>query len=921
MRELRAALGDDAGTPRFIETVSRRGYRFIAKIRDQQPNGPEPYALEKLAALPSASEPLESHSRTVNFVGRETELSRLQLSFERAVQGERQVLFVSGEAGIGKTTLVDRFLDQIGTTDGVLLGRGWCVEHYGAGEAYLPVLDAFGRLCRRTAGRHLLALLGQYAPTWLVQMPALLDATEQEALQRRTQGVSKERMLREMAETLEALTVERPLVLVLEDLQWSDYSTFDLLSFLARRRESARLFVIGTYRSGVVLDSHPLIGMKQELQAHGQCAELSVSLLSEQAVETYLSTRFSGDTFPPGLGQLLHQRTEGNPLFLVSVVDDFVRRGLVDESTGKWRWPENQDEVEAEVELGVPDNLVQLIEKQLAQLTHQEQRMLEAASLVGRDFSAAALAAGLAQDVGLIEEYCTTLARCGHFLSPAGVSEWPDGTLAGRYRFRHSLYQDVLSERLTPGQRLRLHRRIGERKEAGYGEQVGEIASELATHFEEGRDYTRAVSYLQQAAENARRRWAYHESVRHLTKGLGLLKHLRDSAERTQHELQLHFMLAEPLVALKGAAAPEVEQSYALTWDLYRQSGRAAQPFWALLGLWGVHFMRGELQIASELSDQLFALARQENVPLFLFWAQHANALTVLYRGDLKTAQVHMEQTIRLYDAQTHPRYMVDPKVVCLAHSALVLWLLGYPEQAVKKNHAALALARQLAHPFGLVLALDYSAGLYIARQEREAAQEFADAVTELALKHGFPHYMALGTIQQGWVRLAQGSLEQGIALMRQGIHAYRATGAKLVLTSVLPVVAGAYGQIGQPEEGLSLLDEAIAEMNDGGERWFEAAMYSVKGDLLLQTERSGRAVEQREQAEQCFLDALRVAQHQQAKSLELQATMSLCRLWQQTGRKEAALKKLRTIYDWFTEGFETASLREAKALLAELEP
>lgn len=332
--------------------------------------------------------------------------------------------------------------------------------------------------------------------------------------------------------------------------------------------------------------------------------------------------------------------------------------------------------------------------------------------------------------------------------------------------------------------------------------------------------------------------------------------------------------------------------------------------------------MRSDLQTASELSDQLFALAQQEKTPLFLFWAHHAGALTILYRGDLKTAQVQMEQTIALYDAQTHPRYMFDPKVVCLAHTAWVLWLLGYPEQAVKKNQAALALARRLTQPCDLMLALYYAAGLYIALRERETVQEFADSVTGLALKQGFPHYMALGTIQQGWVCLDQGSLAQGIALMQEGVRAYRATGARFVLTSVLPLVARTYGHIGQPEEGLSILDEAIAEMNDGGERWFEAAMYRVKGDLLLQTvsERSVRAAEQREQAERCFFDALKVARRQGAKSLELHATISLCRLWQQTGRKEAARQKLRTIYHWFTEGFETASLRAAKALLDELE-
>ena len=630
-------------------------------MRNQRADEPEPTpAAYRTPLVPLPFAPV--CSVTPRFVGRETELSCLQAGLEQAIQGQRQVLFVSGEAGIGKTALVDSFLDQARSTGEGWIGRGLCVEHYGAGEAYLPVLDALGRLCREPAGKHFLSLLGRFAPTWLVQMPAFLNAAELDALQRRTQGVSQERMLREMAEALEALTSDTPLILVLEDLQWSDYSTFDFVSYLAHRREPARLFLIGTYRPGEVLGGHPLMSVKQELQAHGQSTELPLELLTEEAVGGYLSRRFPGTPLPAGLAQVVYQRTEGNPLFMVSLANDLTYQGIVDESEAGWMWREEDNSSIIGNVIGVPENLGQLIEKQIEQLSQEEQQVLEAASVAGAEFSVAALAAGLAEEARLVEKRCTTLARRGQFLSPRGVSEWPDGTVAGRYGFIHSLYQDVLSKRLTPGQHLNLQRRIGERKEAAYGPRSGEIAAELAAHFEEGRDYPRAIQYLQQAAENARRRWAYHEAVSRLSKGLGLLHHLPDSPERTQQELQLHFMLTEPLVAIKGAAAPEVEQSYTQTWELYQQLGKTAQPFWTLLGLWGVHFMRSELQQASELDEQLFVLAEQEQAPLFLYWAQHARALTTLYRGDLLAAHAQLEQAVAMYDAQSHPYYMIDPQ-------------------------------------------------------------------------------------------------------------------------------------------------------------------------------------------------------------------------------------------------------------------
>jgi predicted ATPase len=473
-------------------------------------------------------------------VGRDTELAQLGEWLAKALNGTRQVVFVTGEPGIGKTTLVDAFLQSLEsrvqslesenfgsqpanvrtldarrqTLDASLwLGRGQCIEHYGVGEAYLPVLEALGQLCRQPGGEQVVRLLSRYAPTWLVQMPALMSDAELEALQRKVQGTTRERMLREMAEALEALTAEHPLVLEIEDLHWSDHSTLDLLAVLAQRRGPARLLLIGTYRSAdVVVSGHPLRAMKQELQVHGQCEELPLGFLTVTEVNQYLATRFPQQHFPPELGQIIHQSTEGNPLFMVNVADYWVSHGVLVETNGQWQLAAKIENITTEV----PESLRLMIERQLERLAPEERRMVEAASVVGGEFLTAAVAAGL-EEGARIEELCEELAKRAQFLRARGTETLADGTITGRYGFLHALYQQVLYERLTAVRRIRLHRRIGDWEEEAYGERVSDIAAELAMHFERGQDYARAVRYLTQAGQNALQRSAHPEAIRLLT--------------------------------------------------------------------------------------------------------------------------------------------------------------------------------------------------------------------------------------------------------------------------------------------------------------------------------------------------------------------------------------------------------------------
>ncbi|HKC85815.1 MAG TPA: AAA family ATPase, partial [Blastocatellia bacterium] len=317
------------------------------------------------------------------------------------------------------------------------------------------------------------------APSWLLQMPWLASAAEMEEFERDAMGATRERMLREMAETIEALTDKTPLVLALEDLHWSDYSTLDLISYLARRSEQARLLIVGTYRpEEATWQEHPLKGVKQELQAKRLCEELPLERLSEESVGEYLSARFQRGPLPVGLSQLIHQRSEGNPLFMVSAVDQLQAEGLIAESAGRW-----QLRVElAEIEIDAPESVRQMIEKQIDRLSRDQRRALEAAGVAGAEFSVAAVAAGLDEDLMRIEEICEELARRRLFIEAAGVDELPDGGGASRYRFAHAFYRNVLYDRMGAAQRARLHRRIAERGEAVYGERAGEIAAELAMH-------------------------------------------------------------------------------------------------------------------------------------------------------------------------------------------------------------------------------------------------------------------------------------------------------------------------------------------------------------------------------------------------------------------------------------------------------
>jgi predicted ATPase len=705
--------------------------------------------------------------------------------------------------------------------------------------------------------------------------------------------------------------------------------------------------VIGTYRPAEVAErGHPLKHVIQELHGRGQCEELRLAPLTANDIEQYLSKRLAG-TVSPALPDLVYRRTGGNALFMVNVIEHCVQQGFIAEKDGRWDLARSA----AAVEATIPPRLQQMIQTQIEKLNVDEQQVLEGASVVGTEFSAAAVAAGIKQEVETVEETCETLAREGHFLQAIGLVEWPDGTVSGRYRFHHGLYQNVLYEQIGEARRTRLHALIGEREEAGYGESAREFAGELAIHFERGRDYRRAALYQQQAGENALCYSAPREALDHITKGLAFLKLLPDTAERTRQELALQTALGAALALTQGYGAPAVEQAYTRAMELCRGIAETAQLFPTLWGLWVFYNARGELQTARGLAQQLLQVAQGPQNPWFCGQAHYALGVTLFWCGELVPAREQWEQSLTLYEAQSQHSlaspflYGEDAPIIARCDLSLALELLGYSDQARVQSRAALTAAQEEASPLNVILTSILLSFVTQFRQDVATTQAQAETVIALATEHGTPFWVAAGRILRGWALTKQGQGEEGIAQMLEGLHAWRAMGAALMRTYWLGLLADAYVHTGRIEEGLQVLEEAQTDMRTRGEYICAAPFQRWKGELTLaqssvQRLESGKENQKSKiknqeskmidsqaltpdpqgEAEACFQQAIKIARQQGAKALELRAVLSLVRLWLSQGKQHAARNTLSEIYYWFTEGFDTKDLQEAKALLDSLE-
>ena len=838
--------------------------------------------------------------------GRERELTDLERLYEEAQTGARRLAFVTGEAGIGKTTIVESLAARAGASARTLVAHGQCVEHRGAGEPYLPVLEALGRLARQPSGQQLVPLLARHAPTWLAQMPWLLADDALEAVQHRLVGATPLRMLREIIETLELIGQETTLVFVLEDLHWSDPSTIDLLDALARRREPARLLVLGTYRRGeAVAQQHPVYRLVRELRPRGLCTEVAVGPLSQTAVEDYVKARLGRDASQE-VAAVLRERTGGNPLFATTLLDSWLEGGLLDEGRSDL----------ARLSSDVPDTVRELIEQMLEQLDPADRDLLSAASAIGQEFSAAALAAATSRSETEVDVRCGALVRSARLIERAGEELWPDGTLAARYRFAHDLHREVLYDSLPAGQRRQTHARVGARLETAYRANPKEIAAKVAEHFVRAGDARRAVVSLRLAAEQAFERLAHREALEHLATSLDMLVGLPDDRDRWFEELALQSMLGAAQIAARGWSSADAEAAFLRARELAGQIDDSDHLGWALFRLGTLYEVRGEYERSEVLLEQALALSAPTASSGLLTDSHQQLACSLFHQGAFDRALEHAERGLAAYDGQyfnpVTAAYGDNAGAACHSWAALSLWFLGYPDRARDRARAAVAVADDPRRPHGSAMALAQAAIVEQCRLDIAATRANARAAMEAATRDGYRYRVAMAMILHGWALAAEGSHDDGIAELERGLELSRETGAHMDDPYYLALLGDACLRAGRLDAAWVAVEGGLARAPTGRRFFFESDLQRLAGELLL---RQGG----REEAEARLHDALALARGQGSPSLELRAALSLAGHLRAEGRDDEARGLVAGVYSSFTEGFETHDLVAARELLAQL--
>ena len=596
---IRRVLGDNPEQPLFIETIPRRGYQFVAQVSDEAGTAP----------------PDNIVAGTSNIVGREAGIAELDRRLTKALQGKRQVIFVTGEAGIGKTTLVDVFHQRSAGRENLRIARGQCIEGFGGKEAYYPMLEALGQLIRDRDDGPIFDNVAKRAPTWLIQFPALVKTEQREALQREILGATRERMVREICETLEALSAENPLVIVLEDLHWVDPSTVDFISALARRRETAKLVLLGTYRPvDMVLSQSGLRALKQDLVVHHLCHEIALDRLEESHIADYLRREFQGSEFPHDLAGLISRQSGGNALFMTAIVQELVKKGFIAHERDIWKLTRPLQDVDP----GVPETLQEMLELQFDHLSRKEQRILKSASVFGDRFSVWAIVPTLDIPANEIEDLCEGLAEKEQFIQSAGIQEIGEEGVSAHYEFRHSLYREVVYQSLSEISRSRLHRGLGERLKLLITPAALEIASEVAMHFEQGHDYDQAIHYLVIAAENAGKRFSYRDSIEILQHALELLNKV-ESKRLVEIELRILELIGDTQYWLgeMWEAAHTYEKQAARAAQAGLQAahinaiGRLVMPFGFIDPDRGISIAEEAVQLSASLNDPILVARAQ----------------------------------------------------------------------------------------------------------------------------------------------------------------------------------------------------------------------------------------------------------------------------------------------------------------------
>lgn len=886
--DLRAALQDDPRQPRYIETVSRRGYRFIGAV-----------TAAAAPAAPGSDAPSHAVARwpAASSIGRVDALRRLSGAWQVAGTGKRQIVWIAGEAGVGKTTLIERFMADAGD---IHCAHGQCVEQYGEGEPYLPVLEALTALCRRDAG--LVELIRSVAPTWLLQLPWLSSAAEREALGRELIGTGQVRMLREMGELLERYTADRPLLLVTEDLHWSDQATVQLIDYLARRRTGTRLLWIASFRlSEVIGTDQPFAAVRRELRLHRLCEEIVLDAFSEREVADYLAAHDPELAKDEAFVRALHHRTDGLPVFVADVVNDLVHgeHCSADDPGARLRL----------ASMAIPETLSGIVERYVEQLEPEQRTLLEAASVCGVELRLPLVAQALERDLASVARLCEELARRRRWLMEVTPAQ-PVAALDAGYAFRHALYREVLYKRLGRPARVDLHRKVAASLERERAEGRNVSAAELASQFELGREPMAALRYYAEAAESALLHFSPAQTMTLTERALALLPQAPHSAARTALEITL--------TTLRGTAANQIfgftskggkeafERALVLLDDVPQHPLRGL--VLSVLGL--MLFMRGEAAAADALARHSESVSQAAGDQTALVCACLVHGMVQHMHGRPRIAREWLEKGVdacETLDTATAPAvFVADPAVMTLGLLALELLQLGYVDQGRARMRTASARALALREPAPQMAALWLEAMFEQRVGNAERVADLAQRLLALVEEYALPDGRAAHLWFRGWTEAQLGDPRAGYRLIREGHEEALRLDMRAYAGETLGYAAEALVRAGDWPAARQQLGEAKQLANATGER-------RCLTELLLLDARIADALGEPARARESVRLAVAEARAQEALWLQLIATTALC---ERADASDEDADSLGSLLDRFTEGLDTAPVARARALL-----
>jgi class 3 adenylate cyclase/predicted ATPase len=848
---------------------------------------------------------LEAAGRTglTPLVGREQEIGLLVERWAQVKEGVGQVVLLSGEAGIGKSRLVQVLTEHVAAEPQTWLTPCQCSPYY-QNTALYPMIEMLERVALRFERaeapeqklRKLEGFVVQYGLPLVEAVPlfAALIAIPLGA-EYAPLTVSPEQQKQQTLHALLTITLriaaQQPVLFIMEDLHWVDPSTLELLGLLVDQGPTAGVLALFTCRPDF---TPPWSGRSHFTQ-------VTLNRLPRRQAAELTGRVAHGKALPPEVVEQVVAKTDGVPLFVEELTKMVLESGLLRERAERYELTGPLPP------LAIPTTLHDSLMARLDRLAAVK-GLAQLGATLGREFSYELLQAVSPWDEDTLQRGLHQLVAA-EFLYQQGLP--PQAT----YRFKHALIQDAAYQSLLRSTRQLYHQRIAQVLEAHFPEIAQTQPEWLAHHYTQAGLTEQAVPYWRRAGQQASERSAYLEAISHCTTGIELLRTLPETHERTQHALTLHLALGAALLMTKGQAAPEVEHTYSRARELCQQVGETPELVQVLFGLWRFYLVRPQLHTARELGDTLLGLAHQAYDPALAVVANYALGVTWFYLGALPAARQHLEDGIARYTPDQHraPVFHMGnhPGVGCPLWAGLTLWLLGYPVQALARLHEALTLAHELSHPYSLAFVRCWAAMVSQWRRDVLAVHEHAEAAVALSTEQGFTQWVAWGTSVRGWALAMEGQGEEGMAQVRQGIAAFRATGAALHVTYWCTVLADVCAHLGYTADGLQALAEAHTLVEQHEERWWEAEICRLRGVLLLRQPGTPEA-----EAEIWLQRALDIARRQEAKSLELRAAMSLSRLWQQQGKQREAYDLLAPVYSWFTEGFDTSDLQEAKTLL-----